>query len=242
MGFSISNKNKNLSSMQEKLKWNAIGLVRKTRLLKESIEEEKKHIPAEHTNKLSKLQGLLEELNHLLEQMEKIEKIIIPKLESTFRLQFDTPELIMYALSRPSIRYVFNILNAHFEKDDSVRPLKPEEFAELASSGDAAKVLALIGDAVLDLAIVQVLWDSSLAKVGDLSIKREEIVNNENLARYCDQWGLYSCRLKRFKIVEPEDDSDTIIHEKGTLVEAILGVIYIEFGLEVLLRIVPLLQ
>lgn len=33
-----------------------------------------------------------------------------------------------------------------------------------------------------------------------------------------------------------------IMHEKGTLVESILGVIYLELGFTVLLRIVPLMQ
>ena len=228
--------------MQEKLKWNAIGLARKTQLLQRYILEEKNTIPVDHTNKHAKLQRYLDELNHLLERMEKIEKILIPKLEKIFRLKFTTPELIMLALSNTSIRKIFEDLNAHFT-NDSNRPLKEEELSELASSGDAAKVLALIGDAALDLAIVQLLWNLSLSTTGKLTEKRKEVASNSNLAKYCDQWGLYGCRLNRFRVIEPEITKlETIDHEKGTLVEAILGVIYLEFELEVLLRIVPLIQ
>ena len=228
--------------MQEKLKWNAIGLARKTQSLQQYILKEKNAIPEDHTNKHAKRQRYLDELRHLLERMEKIEKILIPKLEAIFRLKFTTPELIMLALSNTSIRNIFEDLNVHFT-NDSNRPLKEEELTELASSGDAAKVLALIGDAALDLAIIQLLWDSSLSTTGKLTEKRKEVASNNNLAKYCDLWGLYGSQLNRFRAIEPEDTKlETINHEKGTLVESILGVIYLEFGLEVLLRIVPLIQ
>jgi ribonuclease-3 len=228
--------------MQDKLKWNAIGLVKKTRMLKNYIEREKNDVPVDHTKKRATLSGFLVELNHILEQMEKIKKIIIPKLENLFRLTFPTPEMVMFALARPSIRNIFEDLNTHF-KDDGDRPLNEEELTELASSGDAAVVLALIGDAALDLAIVQILWDSSLSKTGELTTKRKKVASNKNLAIYCEEWGLYSCRLNRLK-ANPMDDTkiETLEHVKGTLVESIMGVVYIDFGLKELLRIIPLIQ
>ena len=228
--------------MQDKLKWNAIGLVKKTKMLKDYIEQEKKDIPIGHTKKTAVISGFLFELNHLIEQMERIEKIIIPKLENLFNLKFPTPEMVMFALARPSIRNIFEDLNTHF-KDDVNRPLGEEELLELASSGDAAVVLALIGDAALDLAIVQILWDSSLSKTGELTIKRKNVVSNNNLAIYCDEWGLYSCRLNRLRASSTEVvKTETIEHVKGTLVESILGVVYQEFGLKKLLSIAPYIQ
>ena len=228
--------------MQDKLKWNAIGLVQRTRMLKRYIEREKKDIPIDHTKKRATLTGFLVELNHILEQMEKIKKIIIPKLEKLFRLTFPTPELVMFALARPSIRNIFEHLNIHF-KDDASRPLSEEALIELASSGNAAVVLALIGDAALDLAIVQILWYSSLSKTGELTTEREKVVSNKNLAIYCEEWGLYSCRMNRLQANPMEDPkTETIEHLKGTLVESIMGVVYLEFGFKELLRIVPLIQ
>jgi len=228
--------------MKDKLKWNAIGLVKKTQILCNYLQKEKDKIPVDHTSKSSKFIGYLTELNHLLEQMEKIEKIIIPKLEKLLRLKFTTPELVMFALSRPSIRNIFEDLNKHYKNDENA-PLNEKELMELASSGDAANVLALLGDAALDLAIIQLLWDSSLSKTGNLTEKRKKVVSNQNLAKYCDEWGLFTCRLNRLKS-NPEEDTkkETIIHEKATLVESILGVIYLELGLKVLLRIAPLIQ
>ncbi len=228
--------------MQDKLKWNAIGLVKKTRTLKDYIEREKSDIPIDHTKKHATLSGFLVELNHILEQMEKIKKIVIPKLENLFRLTFPTPEMVMFALARPSIRNIFENLNTHFI-DDASRPLSEEALIELASSGDAAVVLALIGDAALDLAIVQILWDSSLSKTGQLTTKRKKVASNKNLAIYCEEWGLYSCRMNRLQANPMEDPkTETIEHLKGTLVESIMGVVYLEFGFKELLRIVPLIQ
>ena len=228
--------------MKEKLKWNAIGLVKKTQILHDYLQNEKNNVPVDHTSKSSKLIGYLTELNHLLEKMEKIEIIIIPKLEKLFRLKFTTPELVLFAFSRPSIRNIFDDLSKHFRNDENA-PLNEKELMELASSGDAADVLALLGDAALDLAIIQLLWDSSLSKTGNLTVKRQEVVSNQNLAKSCDEWGLFTCRLNRLRSsIEEDAKQDTINHEKATLVESILGVIYLEFGLKVLLRVVPLMQ
>jgi ribonuclease-3 len=150
--------------------------------------------------------------------------------------------MIMLALTRPSVRIIFDNLNIHF-KDDPNRPLSPGELAELANSGDAAVVLALIGDAALDLAIVQILWDSSLSRTGELTEKRKQFVSNKNLAIYCDEWGLFSSRLHRLQTIPDEKTKkETIDHIKGTLVESIFGVVYLEFGLKELFRIVTLIQ
>ena len=77
-------------------------------------------------------------------------------------------------------------MEKHFNYQKN-NPLKIDEYKELASSGDAADVLALIGDAAMDLCVVQTLWDSSLATVGKLTKKRAGIVANENLAKICDE-------------------------------------------------------
>ena len=55
--------------------------------------------------------------------------------------------------------------------------------------------------------------------------------------------GIISLRLNRIKgTAKEETKQETIRHEKATLVESILGVIYLEFGLKTLLRVVPLIQ
>ena len=228
--------------MHQKLQWNAIGFDSKTRFLREKIQEEKNNEPPANLKKLRTIQLFLDELDHLLDTMDKIRSNLIPKLEKLFRLTFKTPELIMLALARKSVRNIYEDLEIHFN-NTSEKPLKPDEYKELASSCEAGDVLALIGDAVLDLAIVQVHWDSSLATAGKLTVKRQEIGSNSHLAIISDKWNLCDFRLKRLNApksinIKPE----TIIHEKATLIEALYGVIYLEFGFDELIRTLPLIQ
>ena len=228
--------------MQERLKWNAIGLQNKTLLLKKKISEEKAKTPPENLKDLRKLQIYLDELSHLLEIMDKIQSELIPKLEGIFRVKYKTPELVMLALARPSIRNIYDDLEKFFEiRFDN--PLKADEYKQLATSGYSAEVLALVGDRVIDLAVVQLLWDKTSATVGKITEKKKEIVSNENLSRLSELWNLFNYRLGRLQIPIPENiKEDTIEHEKGTLVEALYGVLYLEFGFQEVFRTLGLLQ
>ncbi len=228
--------------MEKKLKWNAIGFERKTQKLGEVLKKELKLIPESHTRERKKIQGFIDELEHLLEKMKKINENLIPELEKKLRISFPVPEMIIIALSRPSIRSEFENIQTYF-KNNETNPLKPDEYRELASTGDAGNVLALIGDAVLDLAVVQIFWDSSITTVGQLTEKRMDVVSNQSLAKVCDEWKLFDSRLYRLKQpTKTQSKPETIEHEKATLVEAVYGVIYLEFGFEELIRIVPLIK
>jgi len=215
--------------MHEKLKWNAIGFEQKTRTLFNEISKEKSEEPLENTRNHQKLQGYLDELNHLISNIENIKNNVISNLENIFRVKFKTPELIMIAFSRPSIRNIYEDLYKHF-KNRKFKPLQKDDYIELAALGEAANVLALIGDSVLDLGVVQILWDSSLSTV-------------EKLAKICNQWKIYDFRLNRLN--DPSEKNTklkTLQHEKATLVEAIYGVIYLEFGFSELIRTIPFIQ
>jgi len=229
-------------NLHEKLKWNAIGFENKTQMLFNAIKQEKDDIPEDHLSKHRKLQGFLDQLEYIIDKMTRIQNELIPTLENIFKLQFKTPEMVLISLCRPSIRNIYQDLETHFEGQPN-NPLSKDNYSELASLGDAANVLALVGDAALDLSVVQIHWDTSLSTVGRLTQKRQGIVANDNLARICDQWKLYEYRLNRLNdLSEKNAKPKTIQHEKGTLIESIYGVIYLEFGFEVLVRTTPLLQ
>jgi len=59
----------------------------------------------------------------------------------------------------------------------------------------------------------------------------------ENFIRYrffiCDKWDLYNNRIKHPNPPADKKEKDTI-HEKGTLVEAIYGLVYYKLGLDVI--------
>lgn len=228
--------------MEKRLKWNAIGLKKKTELLLAAVTAEDELTPVTHSKIMNKLQGFKDELASILETMERIQTQLVPALENRLRLKFPTPELVMLALSRPGLRTIFEQVSAYFGQSPKT-VLSSEEFAELASSGDAANVLALVGDAVLDLAVVQAFWGSSVSTAGALTTKRAELASNAHLAQVCDQWELYDYRLTRLH----EQRTDLLSkkateHEKATLIEALYGVIYLELGFEAISRVVPHIQ
>ena len=228
--------------MKKKLKWNAIGYQKKTQMLYDELKKELKKVPEGHSREEKKIKGFIDELENLLETMQKINTHFIPQLEKKFRLEFPVPEMILIALSRPSIRSELENIQTFFEGKEN-NPLNQDDYSELVSTGDAGNVLALIGDAVLDLVVVESFWDSSIATVGKLTCKRIDIVSNQSLAKVCDEWRLFDYKLQRLKQPSKVQSKDeTIEHEKGTLVEAIYGVIYLEFGFEKLASLVPLIK
>lgn len=228
--------------MEKRLKWNAIGLESKIELLHDAISKEKEKIPEEHTKNHRKLKNYLDDLQNLIDKISLIKTELLEKLQKILRIEFPTPELLMIALARPSVKNIFDDLKKHFQ-DSKINPVKIGDYDDLISIGEASKVLALIGDSALDLAAVQLFWDSQLSTVGELSRKRQEIVSNKNLARICDKWKLYDYRLKRKQKSQINGlKEETIEHVKGTFVEAIFGVIYLEFGLEEVFNILILLQ
>jgi dsRNA-specific ribonuclease len=79
--------------------------------------------------------------------------------------------------------------------------------------------------------LIQILWQPNISNVGELSKKRAEYASNKNLARVYDKWGLYDFRI-HFDPNQSENNGKKINHAKGTIVEAIFGVVYIEAGLD----------
>lgn len=228
--------------MQRRLKWNAIGLEPKTKKILEIMLIEKDEVPEDNLKDYRKIQRFVDELEYLVKTLTEIREELIPSIEKFFRLEFPTPELIYLAMSRPGIKKIFEDLHIFFDRiGNSV--FNNDEFKDLSSCGDAGDVLALIGDSAIDLAVVETLWDSSLSTTGELTIKRGKIVRNKNLAIICDRMNIYDYRLKKLLDNSSQNSkTSTINHEKGTLIEALYGVIYLEFGFEEILRTVPLLQ
>jgi len=182
----------------------------------------------------NKLINLKYNLNHFLNQMKKIHNKVLPNLSALFDSDDLNPELVMIALSRPSIRVVYEEVESLSPNNINI-PIDKEELKKLASSGDLANVLALIGDAVLDLVIPLILCENKTENpsVKELSEERAKYVSNKNLATICDKWDLYNNRIKHPNPPADKKEKDTI-HTKGTLVEAIYGLVYYKLGLDVI--------
>jgi len=96
-------------------------------------------------------------------------------------------------------------------------------------------MLALLGDAAIDMAILHHIWKPRASDVGYLTERRSGLVSNEHLSKKCDEWRLYENRIH---FDPPTPTKSEMEHIKGTLVEAFYGVIYIEMGFRKVLEMV----
>ncbi len=224
--------------MIKKLQFNAVGLRRNVKKLIEHLQMEREGVPPENTRTTDKIDRYLDQLNGLLITMDRIEKNLVPRLRDVTSVELKSHELLFIALARPSCRSIFEQLKTHFRDRSLSIP-----FDELASIGDAGEVLALIGDSVLDMAVLENLWDSSMATKGNLTKQKQNLVSNSNLARFCDELELYEYRLTSNLENKANARTESIDHEKGTLVEALVAVIYLTDGdYNDIVRLVPQLQ
>ncbi|MDF1540990.1 MAG: ribonuclease III domain-containing protein, partial [Candidatus Thorarchaeota archaeon] len=80
---------------------------------------------------------------------------------------------------------------------------------------------------VIDMAVLHLIWKPKASDVGTLTQDRANIVNNQHLSQKCDEWELYENRI-HFDPATPSKSE--MEHDKGTLVEALYGVLYVELG------------
>ena len=101
-----------------------------------------------------------------------------------------------------------------------------------------AKTLALVGDAAISMAVLHHLWKPDVETVGHLTQKRSEIVSNENLSQMCDKLQLFEYRIHFDPPTQTKSETE---HIKGTLIEAVYGIMYIRYGLERVRELVTLI-
>jgi ribonuclease-3 len=95
--------------------------------------------------------------------------------------------------------------------------------------------LAFLGDAALGLAVAERLWRAAPAEpVGMLTPRRAELVSQASLARWAEQIGLGAhLRLGRGEAAMGGAAKPSVL---ATALEAVLGVVYLEGGLEAVRR------
>ena len=212
-----------------KLKWDIHGVFDQLKILKENVKEEIHNLSLEPTKIIKKFSKWLEDINDILNKIEYIDKVLINNIEKQFEFKFQSRDLIKLIFFQPSIKNLFDEINLHYKQNN--KEIANINFASLSKLGDAARVMALIGDSAIGLASAQLFWDSQLSSIGTITEKRQNLVKNENLARTCDQLGLYQYRIHQDTNLE-RSKSKSINHNKGTLIESIYGIIYAEKGIE----------
>lgn len=206
------------------LSWEPIQLMKRMDLLAETVEQTRINTSKNNTRLLNKLEKWKQDITYIQDSLKRIEKMLVPKLEKILKIGFRNKELFQVAMFQPSTKNLFLELKTQYRRTD-YDPLGSDRFAEMINLSEMAKVLALVGDAVISSAVLQHLWEPHLGDAGKITQKKAKIVSNNHMAKLCDKWKLYNYRIH----FDPETPSKSEMdHDKGTLVEAIYGIIYIE--------------
>ena len=217
--------NKMGDSSYHKLKWNVKGIFDNIPVIEKALENRSNQLP-DHLREKRKITNWIDQIKKINDAIYNIKKSKIDELERNINYNFAEPDLVVLSFIQPSIRKMFE----EFYTDSSRLGLDVD-FEPYLNMDKATKVLALIGDAAISLALVQILWQPNISNVGGLTTKRSEYASNKHLAKVCDKWRLYGFRI-HYDPNQPENDGNKINHAKGTIIEAIFGVVYIEAGLD----------
>ncbi len=223
--------------MEKKLRWRVVGVEEKIGLLLKSLRGDLEGIPVENTRAIDKTNKWINDLVKIRNGINNVNSFLLPLLEKKFGTMPE-PDILLAALFQPSVRNIFSELKTYYE-DIENPPVLEDHLSDLEELGEVGKTLALVGDAALALAVLPYVWESEIAKVGNLSEKRSEYVSNKHLASICDRWGLYDARIH----FDPKTPTKKEMnHVKGTLVESIFGILYLYGGLDAVHKAIPLLR
>ncbi len=212
---------------QRSLKLKVIGLVERINELLDFVNMTLPTLSHE-TRVWSKFSKWSSQLQSIHSAISEALNTLLPQLENALSLSLENKEAFLTVLFQPSTRNLFLEIDTHF-KEQGHYVLSPEVMKHLSSLSDIAKIIALVGDAVIDMAVLHYLWSPLIDDVGVITQQRAEVVSNENMARLCDEWRLFEHRIHFDPPTATKSETD---HIKGTLVEGVYGLIYIEHDLE----------
>ena len=213
-----------------KLKWNIQGIFDNFPEIERELEQRINQLPENNIKERKKITNWINQIEKIDHDIQNIIKYKLGELEKNINYNFAEPDLVVLSFIQSSVKNLFTELDIYSSKVGFNFNFEP-----YLNLNEAAKVLALIGDAAIDLALVQIFWEPNISNVGELTEKRSNFASNENLARICDKWDLYDFRI-HFDPNKSEIKEETINHVKGTIIEALFGVMYIESGLD---QIIP---
>jgi len=194
--------------------------------LGEYISTRRKNVQLKQSHQ-KKFDKWIEQLNIILDQISKIDVQVLPKIKKDLGYPFTNRNLVITALIQPSVKKIFTEIKTHF-KNESEFILSSKELNLLENCSDTAKSLAWIGDTTIKYTILLKIWKPGIRTV-DLHNQRESFEKNDNLSNLCKTWNLYDNRIHFDPLVPKQKKINKI---KGTLVEAVYGVIFIEKGIE----------
>jgi len=217
--------------IEHKITWQPVHIEDRLNTLTKTIELTKEQTPANVTRLLGKLNRWQEQIQEINKGISYIKKHLKPKLERDLGLKIKNKEILIAAMFQPSTKNLFLELEILYRRKKN--PFDDDGFDALVSLSESAKRFALLGDASISMAVIYHLWQTVDEDVGEITQDKSDIVSNKHMANLCDRWGLYKHRIH----FDPETPSrGEILHDKGTLVEAIYGIVQMEHGFKQVLK------
>jgi len=173
------------------------------------------------TNK--KFEGWIQQLEKILNQISDIKDKILPTIKEDLGYPFSNIDHIIIAMMRPSIKKPFEEIREHFSKGTDFA-ISLDTLGILENSPEVAKTLAWIGDSAIKYAIFLDIYQPGMS-TEELHNKRKSYEEDKNLAKLCGSWNLFDYMID---LNPPDQKAKTVKKIKGTLTEAIFGVIFIE--------------
>ena len=214
-----------------KITWAPVHIEDRIDTLSKTIEITKSQTSANKTRLLGKLERWQEEIQEIDKGIRYTKKKLAPKLEKALGLKIRTKEILLAAMFQPSTKNLFLELETHYRGKKN--PFDDNGFDALLSLSESAKRFALLGDAAISMGVIYHLWQTVDEDVGELTQDKSKLVSNEHMADLCDRWGLYKHRIHFDPTIPSRDE---ILHDKGTLVEAIYGIVQMEHGFKQVLK------
>jgi hypothetical protein len=171
---------------------------------------------ARRSRRLRRIRGWCRAPGHLAEQVALVARRTLPRIEQEAGHIFRSPDGLARILTVPSTKRLFLDILAGFPEE--ALPIRANDLALLGRFADDSHALALIGDVTLRLKVLP-----------------GEGVGAAGFAALCDRWGLHESRIGSGFRRSPDEQ------EKETLARAVLGLIYVEGGVDALRAVVPLL-
>ncbi len=172
------------------------------------------------SRRLRRIRGWNKEVGHLLSEIGRVEHELLPRIERDTGHTFHSPDGLIRILMGPSTKRLFLEILGGFPED--ALPIPAGDLACLGAFADDARALAIIGDVTLRLKSLPAMSGGEF-----------------RFAPLCDRWGLYENRID--STPRPPLNGEILEQEKEVLARAVLGLIYIEGGVEALRATVPLL-
>ena len=219
------------------LEWYQLDLKKQLHDIREVVKVDLLETPTNKTRTTEKMKRWANQLEHIIDAVHDIETVLAPRLEQILGTQFKDRELLSISMFQPSTKNLFLELQIHYCKRGEKR-VDCEAIAELTLLSDVGEILALLGDAAIDVAILHHIWRPKASDVGTLTRDRSKLVSNAHLSKKCDEWGLYE---KRIHFDPRTPTKSEMEHDKGTLVEALYGMLYVELGFNRVRELVALL-